>query len=70
MTECSQLKCLKVKETKEGGGPSLLTVETEVNGDLKSTSERCPSLVGSLRHVVPVQYIYVLLGCFIRSSTK
>jgi hypothetical protein len=24
----------------------LLTVETEVNGDSKSTNERCPSLVG------------------------
>jgi hypothetical protein len=26
----------------------LLTVETDVNGDSKSTNERCPSLVGSL----------------------
>jgi hypothetical protein len=30
--------CLNCSETKEGW--PLLTVETEVNGDLKSTSER------------------------------
>jgi hypothetical protein len=34
------------RETKEGW--PLLTVETEVNGDSKSTNERGPSLVGSL----------------------
>jgi hypothetical protein len=34
------------RETREGW--PLLTVETEVNGDLKSTNERGPSLVGSL----------------------
>ncbi len=33
-------------ETREGW--SLLTFETEVNGDSKSTNERGPSLVGSL----------------------
>ncbi len=34
------------RETREGW--PLLTVETEVNGDSKSTNERVPSLVGSL----------------------
>jgi hypothetical protein len=34
------------RETREGW--PLLTVETEVNGDLKSANERGPSLVGSL----------------------
>ncbi len=36
----------------EGGGAlpgwPLLTVETEMNGDSKSTNERGPSLIGSL----------------------
>ncbi len=35
-------------ETREGWGWPLLTVETEVNGDSKSTNERGPSLVGSM----------------------
>jgi hypothetical protein len=34
------------RETREGW--PLLTVETEVNGDLKSTNERGPFWVGSL----------------------
>ncbi|MFN9908250.1 MAG: hypothetical protein ACK56F_19330 [bacterium] len=34
-------------EKLEWGWP-LLTVETEVNGDSKSTNERGPALVGSL----------------------
>ncbi len=38
------------------GGP-LLTVETEVNGESKSTKERGPSLIGL---VVPAQEIFVL----------
>jgi hypothetical protein len=46
----------------------LLTVETEVNGDSKSTNERGPSLVGCTRDfcstladlVGPVQNIYFL----------
>ncbi len=35
------------RETREGWWP-LLTVETKVNGDSKSTNERGPSLVSSL----------------------
>ncbi len=34
------------RETRQGW--PLLTVETDVNGDLKGTDERGPSLVGSL----------------------
>jgi hypothetical protein len=35
------------RETREGDGP-LLTVETQANGDLWSTNEEDPSLVGFL----------------------
>jgi hypothetical protein len=35
-------------ERLESGGPSLLTVETDLNVDSKSSNERGPSLVGSL----------------------
>jgi hypothetical protein len=38
----------------------LLTLETEMNGDSKSTNERGPSLVGSFGLVVPAQKIFVL----------
>jgi hypothetical protein len=37
----------QTRETREGW-PPLLTVETEVNGDSRSTNERGPSLVGLL----------------------
>ncbi len=47
------------RETREGW--PLLTVETEVNGDSKSTDERGPSLVGgSLGSVVPEQETFIL----------
>jgi hypothetical protein len=46
------------RETREGW--SLLTVESEVNGNSKSTNERVPSLVGSLGLVLPVQQSFVL----------
>jgi hypothetical protein len=36
----------ETRETRVGW--PLLTEETEVNGDSKSTNEKCPSLVGSL----------------------
>jgi hypothetical protein len=42
----SQCECAQVRETRKGW--PLLTVETKVNGDLKSTNERGPSLVGLL----------------------
>jgi hypothetical protein len=46
------------RETREGW--PLLTVDSEVNGDIKRTNERGPFLVGSLGLVVPVQEIFVL----------
>jgi hypothetical protein len=48
-----------VPERLERGGP-LLTVETVVKGDSKSTNERVSSLVGSLGLIVPVQETFVL----------
>ncbi len=53
------------RESREGW--PLLTVETEVNGESKSTNERGPSLVGL---VVPMQEIWFSLGCSSRPSTK
>jgi hypothetical protein len=54
-------------ERLERGGPSLLTVETQVNGDSKNTNERSPSLVGlSGRH----NRFLSCLGCSSRPSTK
>ncbi len=51
-------------ETREGW--PLLTVETEVNGDIGSTYERVPSLVGALGIVQQafdtVQYYYICRG--------
>jgi hypothetical protein len=48
----------------------LLTVETEVNGNSKSTNERGPFLVGSLG--LPYRYKRLLfsLGCSSRPCTK
>ncbi len=39
------------------------TVETEVNGDSKSTDEKGPSLVMSVGLVVPIQETLLCLGC-------
>ncbi len=44
------------RETREGW--SLLTVETEVNGDSKSTNERGPSTV--TRRIVKFRYIHMM----------
>ena len=41
-----QWRSQKTRETREGW--PLLTLETEVNGDSRSTNERDSSLVGSL----------------------
>jgi hypothetical protein len=56
-----------LRETREW---PLLTVETEVNRDSKSTNERGPFFVGSLG--LPCQYKRILfcLGCSGRPSTK
>jgi hypothetical protein len=58
-------KCSEIRETRKGW--PMLTVETEVNGDSKSTNERGPSLVGSFNFcsalaalVGPVQNILFL----------
>jgi hypothetical protein len=48
----------KTIQTRQGW--PLLTVETEANGDSRSTYKRDPSLVGLLGSVVPVQEIFVL----------
>jgi hypothetical protein len=48
----------RIRETRKGW--PLLTVETVVKGDLKSTNERVSSLVGSLGLIVPVQETFVL----------
>jgi hypothetical protein len=52
---------LKIRETGEGRTP--LTVETEVNGDSKSTNERCLSLVGSLGLSCRYKRFLSCLGC-------
>jgi hypothetical protein len=60
------VECLKgqgevlcmTRETRERW--LLPTVETEVNGDTKSTNKRGSSLVGSLGVAVTVQEIFVL----------
>ncbi len=47
LSNLSRFHCdqgVKTRENREGR--PLLTVETEVNGDSKSTNERGPSLVG------------------------
>ncbi len=48
-------------EPREGW--PLLTVETEVNGDSKSTNESGPSMIGPFELVVPVQEIFGLPCC-------
>ncbi len=56
-------------ERVERGGP-LLSVETEVKGDSKSTNDRDPSLVGSFGLVLLVQRFLSYLGCSSQHSTK
>ncbi len=47
-----------------------LTVEPEVNGNSKNTTERGPSLVGSLGLSCWYMRFLVCLGCSSRPSTK
>jgi hypothetical protein len=54
---------VKARETREGW--PLLTVETEVNWDSRNTTERGPSMVGSLG----MRFLFCL-GCFSRPNTK
>jgi hypothetical protein len=56
------------RETREGW--DLLTVETEVNGDSKSTNERSPSLVGSMGLSCRYKPFLFCLGCSGQPSTK
>ncbi len=56
------------REIREGW--LLLTAETKVNGDSKSTNERGPSLGCFIGLVVPVQEFFSCLGCSSRPSTK
>jgi hypothetical protein len=49
---------------------ALLTVETEANGDSKSTNEKDPSLVGSLGSSCRYNRFLSCLGCSSRLSTK
>ncbi len=59
-----------VATRETGEGWPLLTVETEVNGDSKSTNERGPSLVGSLGLSCQYKRFLFCLGCYCRPSTK
>jgi hypothetical protein len=61
-------KKVLARETREGW--PLLTVETEVNGDSKSTNERGPSLAGSLGLLCWYKIFLFCLGCSSRPSTK
>ncbi len=53
---------MKTRETREGR--PLLTVETEANGDSKSTNERGPSLVGLLGLSCRYKRFLSCLGCY------
>ncbi len=54
------------RETREGW--PLLTVETEVNVDSKSSNERSPSLVGSLGLSCRYKRLLSCLGCSVQLS--
>ncbi len=56
------------RETKEGW--PLLTVETEVNGESKSTNERGPSWAGSSAFSCRYKRLLSCLGCSSRASTR
>jgi hypothetical protein len=56
------------RETREGW--PLLPVETEANGDTKSTNERGPSLVGLLGSSCRYKIYLSCLGCSSRPSKK
>jgi hypothetical protein len=58
--------CSDFRETGEG----WLTVETEANGDSKSTKERGLSIVCSLGSLCQYKRFFSCLGCCSRPSTK
>jgi hypothetical protein len=49
---------------------ALLTLETEINGDSKSTNKRGPSLVCLLGLLCPYKRFLICLGCSSRPSAK
>ncbi len=59
---------LHSRETAEGW--PLLTVETAVNGDSKSTNERCPSFVGSSDLSCRYKRVLFCLHCHNRPIAK
>jgi hypothetical protein len=59
-----------VIDTEDREGWPLLSVETEVNGDSKSTNERGPSLVGSLGFSCRYKRFLSCLGSSRRPSTR
>jgi hypothetical protein len=61
---------LRSERLIERVGWPLLTVETETNGDSKSTYERGPSLVGSLGSLCRYKRFMSCLGCSGQPSTK
>ncbi len=62
--------CLPGASRETGEGWPLLTVETEVNGDSKSTNERGPFLVGSFGFSCWYKRFLFCLGCSSLPSTK
>ncbi len=60
---------LTIRETREGW-PLLLTVEIEANGDLWSTNERSPSLVGSMGSLCRYKRFLFCLGFSIVSPVQ
>jgi hypothetical protein len=58
-----------IREAREGW-PPLLTVETEANGDSRSTFEGGPSLVASLSSSLQYKRFLSCLGCPSRPSTR
>ncbi len=60
-----------VEPTRETGTEwPLQTVETEANGDSRSTHEKDPSLIGSLGSSCRYKRFLSCLGCYNRPSTK
>jgi hypothetical protein len=63
--------CTKNKlERLERGGPAVLTVKTEVNGDSKSTNECDPSLIGSRGLSCRYKRFLFCLGCSSRPRVQ
>ncbi len=71
LTRVKRLFRANRSQTRENrAGWPLLTVETEVNGDSKSTNERGPSLVGSLCSSCLYKRRLSCLGCSDQPSSE